>query len=561
MSQLNQPDGLDVKLFRHQIQSINDMEKLEKEKKIVYKNTYGENIEIDARMGILADIPGYGKSYSVVGMILNDKMEWDRTAYRIKIPIYFSSGITQYKYMEYKTLNCTLLVASTSIISQWEEYFENAYELVVATVTTRKDIEKIKSKGGPNKYDVIILSPQRYNEFMDDYTEYAWKRFIYDEPTSVHIPKMRSVQAGFYWFVTYTYKQLLNCFPSRHFFRDMFNNIDRDLLDHLVIKNSDDFVKASFKMPETHYLYHICTNPAIVQVLQNVVPNDIIQMIEGGNIRGAIEHLGGSTTSNTNLIELVTNKKKEELKEAEFKVSFYENKPGNKKEFENWTKKKTDLQKDIEYIQDKYKNILKEECPICRCETEEPVMTPCCNSIFCGNCIFGWVKNKMNCPMCRTGIKPKSLMYITNEEDDEKKSSPSKGSLSVHKEKELPKPDTIVRIVRSKIEEPDTRIIIFSYYDESFLQVRRALEEAKINCIEIKGSKAVKDNRLKKFRNGEEKVIFLNSFYNGAGINLEMTTDIILYQDMTEDIKSQIIGRANRMGRRGDLTVHTLLSQ
>ena len=57
------------------------------------------------------------------------------------------------------------------------------------------------------------------------------------------------------------------------------------------------------------------------------------------------------------------------------------------------------------------------------------------------------------------------------------------------------------------------------------------------------------------------QVIFLNSKYNGAGINLQEATDIILYHEMNFNTETQIIGRANRIGRKIPLNVHHLQIQ
>jgi len=51
----------------------------------------------------------------------------------------------------------------------------------------------------------------------------------------------------------------------------------------------------------------------------------------------------------------------------------------------------------------------------------------------------------------------------------------------------------------------------------------------------------------------------LNAQYNGSGLNLQETTDIILYHKFNKFSEEQIIGRANRMGRNDVLYVHQLL--
>ena len=54
-------------------------------------------------------------------------------------------------------------------------------------------------------------------------------------------------------------------------------------------------------------------------------------------------------------------------------------------------------------------------------------------------------------------------------------------------------------------------------------------------------------------------MIFLNSRFNGAGINLQEASDIILYHEMDSSTQQQIIGRANRIGRTKQLNVHHIL--
>ena len=45
----------------------------------------------------------------------------------------------------------------------------------------------------------------------------------------------------------------------------------------------------------------------------------------------------------------------------------------------------------------------------------------------------------------------------------------------------------------------------------------------------------------------------------GAGINLQEATDIIMYHSISSEHRRQIIGRANRIGRTCELTVHNLV--
>ena len=84
------------------------------------------------------------------------------------------------------------------------------------------------------------------------------------------------------------------------------------------------------------------------------------------------------------------------------------------------------------------------------------------------------------------------------------------------------------------------------------------MNENNIKFVEIKGSIKARENNLEKFKTGKINVIFLNSNYNGAGINLTEATDIILYHEMDSGTQNQILGRANRIGRIQPLSVHHL---
>jgi SNF2 family DNA or RNA helicase len=84
------------------------------------------------------------------------------------------------------------------------------------------------------------------------------------------------------------------------------------------------------------------------------------------------------------------------------------------------------------------------------------------------------------------------------------------------------------------------------------------LNENHIKFVEIKGSIKTREKNLELFRTGKTNVIFLNSNYNGAGINLTEATDIILFHEMNSYTENQIVGRANRIGRSHPLSVHHL---
>lgn len=539
--------NIDIKLFPHQITSVLSMEKIEREKFIIEDQHH----HYKTIMGILGDIPGYGKSLSVVSLLARDKMEWKTTSVNyeyewLKGPYNIYSCIDIYVK---KRVNENLIMASTSIIGQWEEYFSYS-KLRVTTIDSRASIEEFKF----GEQDVVIVSPTMYNNFLHKVGNETimWKRFIYDEPGITHIPNMSYVFAGFYWFVTATYNNLISGVKGNknHFLNTLFGRMTSSFfLKKFLIKNADDYVKASFKIPETVYEFHKYFKPAILNVIQNHISPDIYLMLQAGDVTGALHSMGSETGSN--IYDIVSKKKMDQLKIAEFKESMYKEDAKNQDRYQKWCETSKKLRAELDEMKQKYENVVNEDCCICYAPISEPVLVPCCQNIFCGACCVNWFKTKINCPLCRSAINPSKIIHITKDKKEDKKQP--------KEEKKKTKGEVIIDIIKSKIQQESTRILIFSEFDETFNVIRKDFIDNKINYIELTGIKTSKEKKLLKFKNGQVKVLFLNSKANCAGINLQHTTDIIFYHPMSVYTSEQIIGRANRIGRTGSLTVHNFI--
>jgi SNF2 family DNA or RNA helicase len=547
--QAPQPEGLRINLFPHQLVSIHDMEQLERHKKISTNE-----FTMDTTIGILGDIPGYGKSYSVVGLILRDKMEWDE-----KHPLEIVQTISEgYMGMSRLTKTITkhrlqpnLIIASTSIISQWEDYFSYT-NLKVTSITNNLDIEHMNV---PDEYDVIICSPSRYNDFVKKFCDYAWKRIIFDEAASTHIPKMEIAYAGFYWMISATYSEFLYMRSRRNFLSNLFYTFNYEMLNMILVRNQDNFVKNSFKMPVKHVIKHTCVNPQIINIIRGHVSKEIEEMISAGNVKGAIESMGG-TSSQGNLINMVTNKLKLDLEEAEFKFRRYSSMDGRERDAEAWNKKMKDINEKIETLKTRVTEALNDDCSICADKLNNAVLVPCCQHIFCGECVINWIKTKNTCPMCRSHLIISKLVYINENKEDYKYRSPPKKE----ENKILSKPDTVAKIIKNQTTtNKDSRFIVFSSWDETFDIIKKVFSEHEISFMELNGHKSTRQKKLKEFREGKYNVVFLNSRFNGAGINLEFVSDIIMYHEMNSSLETQVVGRALRIGREGPLNVHHLL--
>lgn len=543
---VNNPKNLKINLFRHQLASIYSMEKLEKEKKVEQLDYIKET-----RIGINADFTGYGKTLSMIGLIVRDKMEWNIdypfVIEDIKIE---SEGLIKTKRLfRYDKLKATLILVSSTILKQWEKEFEYT-DLVVGVVGTKRDIDNINVEN----CDVVLVTPSNYNDLIRSFSQYAWKRFIFDEPGHNKIIGMKNIQAGFYWFVTATPNHIISQHKNgresfmKKIIGDECYQIEQQFTG-MIVKNDLDFVKLSFNMPQTYYIDYECFQP-LYKAIIGLVSDNVKMMIEADNIEGAIEALGGNKTKN--ILELIRQKLLEESENIESKIRIYSIRNDQIK-LDEWNKKKEVNKSKIFTIENRFDNMISGNCNICLDKLVNPIMETNCNNLFCGRCILTWLQCKQNCPLCRHTITSNELIYLT----PNSKNSLTEGESKNEPSKKLSKQDTIVNLIKNK---PTGKFIIFSSFDQTFEQIKISLFENQIDFKLIKGTITQVQNIINEYKEGNLQVLFLNSKFNGSGINLQETTDIILYHEMSENTKTQLIGRANRIGRTVPLYVHQLKS-
>jgi SNF2 family DNA or RNA helicase len=541
-----QPDKLRIDLFRHQLASIYQMEKFENEKEIdnhIYKKK--------TKLGINADYSGFGKTLSMIGLIVRDKMKWDiSTPYIFEDVKSLASGLVQnIKSYYFTKIDSTLILVSPSIINQWEQELSYS-DLSVFSVNNKKTLDILDQRIG--QYDVVLITPTMYNRLIRTFSKFAWKRFIFDEPGHLRVSGMKEVKAGFYWFVTATpnaiTSQHQNCKGSfMHNIADGYGWLDfESQYRDIILKNNFQFVQASFEMPATIHNYHECYQ-AVFNAINGFVSPQVTTMVEAGNIEGAIATLGGGKTGN--IVELVRNRKVEQLHEINSKIEIYSMRNDEAK-VAKWTQRKNRIEIQINEIDRRFDQVLLGNCFICIDKLKSPVMEINCQNVFCGECLFTWLQTKSTCPLCRARVNPSTLVYIDTDENIETTFKPVK--------RKMTKLEKIIDIINKN---PVGKFIIFSSFNNTFKPICDILEENQISYTMLKGNSTTRQRNIDDFKTGNIQVIFLNSNFNGAGINLQEATDIILFHGMSINTENQIIGRANRIGRTISLNVHHLQIQ
>jgi SNF2 family DNA or RNA helicase len=206
--------------------------------------------------------------------------------------------------------------------------------------------------------------------------------------------------------------------------------------------------------------------------------------------------------------------------------------------------------------------------PIMFMEIENPVITACCNNKFDLESITNYYdfqlkhtgrSSGINCPLCRKPLDLKKLMYIG--ESKVCKVDGQLGTASSWVSEEHTKIENLEKLLCNEIAK-DKKILIFSEHEGNFdCYLKAFAKSGRNNLSAVKGSISHITNLLGKFNSGEIPNLFLNAKYCGSGLNLEKTDVVIIMHKMSQDNIKQVIGRAQRIGRNGQLEVFFLYAE
>ena len=522
--------------------------------------------EIETNYGILADKVGSGKTFMAMGLITYKQTPTERDR------IISSSVYTVTKYKDTETpLKTNLILVPHNLINQWKIAFGYC-TLKTFTISKKADIEYLQWEENIfqdeptcpdadfdetnciNYYDTIIISATMFDTFYDKFKTTKWSRIIIDEVVSIKLPADIEFKCNFIWFLTAT-PSGIRC-VRKNYIRSLVNTMSDYTINNIIIKNNDDYVDQSMNLPNLNQIIIKCLTPKELQIIKEYVDNDVLNMLNGGDIQGAISRLNCNVETSENILEVVTKKIKKELHNKRHELEYEQKRiPDDKKTHDEKIKKINDKIKELEAkcagIEHRIISFKEENCPICYGEFESPILTPCCNNLFCVQCLTMC----KTCPMCREIINLKTCTVIN---DKIKSEEIKKDTLNKKEHKLCSKVDNLITLIKRK---PHGKFLVFSNYDRTFENLYQKLLENNIIHSRLVGSNVVINSIIRRFESGEIKVLMLNALNYGSGLNLQMASDIIIYHELDIELETQVIGRAQRLGRTEPLNVYYLLNE
>jgi len=239
-------------------------------------------------------------------------------------------------------------------------------------------------------------------------------------------------------------------------------------------------------------------------------------------------------------------------KTYEFKQSLEYSSPQVKEAaLKNLQEKIDQMKEQIDSLKKRIENYKEEICAICYDDFNNPLITSCCSRVFCALCILQSLSRSSICPMCRATINPNSLKKISNNSEEENTVVSSQIDSDIKK-----KIDTFFDILK---ENPKGKFLVFSRFDNSFIEIMDKCRLENLTAKELKGSKDTIASLLEQFKKGSINILCLNTLQMGAGLNITEATHVILLHAMNHEEEKQILGRAYRVGRKNELHFIKLL--
>jgi hypothetical protein len=612
-----QPEGLTVRLYRHQRASIYAMLEFEKNGgvEIIYPETTSPLVQTLCRRsdlnfkeinevidnqyflhtttGILGDKAGSGKTYMLIGLITSQLVP--KTHRRmISGDKHFSLTMKQKE-----PLSTNLVVLPHSLIRQWDQSLQNTdlkyliidtinniedfcdieygntmFENTSNTLHTARVMKGVKRNQAVyvrylisatkaatiSEYDIVVLNVNCYKHFKRVFRNVNWARVIIDEMDTISLPTDFSEYGSFNWFITAT----PNAVFTRHkrYVSSIFGNLQW-IIDYFQIRCDENFIVSSMGVPEVYTYFIRCLGNQLANTLCDVIPPNVMEMINAGNMREAVQHLNSNIETQDSIKNVVKRNMDRELHNLRLNLQHhmdYHYSDQRMKEERTKTLQEaiTRMEDKIEGVLARLSNLEEKDCCVCFDACNIPTLCNKCQNSFCLQCLMLSLRATGNtCPMCKALLSQKDYTVIdSNTKKQEEELEEIEELFS-----QVKKDEVLVRLLDFILDQKDSRIIICSNQSSTFVRVKERVASLGVAIEIVSGSSGRVSNILTDFRKGDIRILFMDASHYASGLNIECTTHMIMYNRFNKELETQMIGRGHRMGRTDNLRVIYLTTE
>ncbi len=478
-------------------------------------------------IGIMADKPGTGKTYVALSLILNS--------------------------INNKETN--LIVVPQNIFHQWDDAirtFCDTSKVRYKSFTTYPDIAEIyKDKTIFDNLDIILTTSLYYHLVSGSVNALQIKinRVFFDEIDTIQSMIREPIQCNFIWFISASFKDdKIGCYKLNE-------------IPNRMVLTDEDLVNKSIALspPIEHAI--ACYN-LFTEMVKDILPSKTIAELNAMDF-------------NTSTYKYITKVPENEKEYLEYLLEdLKEIIMNNQTNIQNIVKAKKEteecgfftgyilqqkIQSYLNQIQIAESNIFsakilkkslyerirdKQICPISfmNLENGNKLISKCCKMCYSKE----HINKDIVCSLCESPLRyPSSFL-------EEKKLIARKT-----KEARVYKIDELKNLL---LQLKDNKNIVFSDYPAIFKQLESFLRSNKIEFITLDGGSIESLNRaVQMYKKGSTSYLLVDSSMNGCGMNFENTENIVFIHKTNPELEKQVIGRAQRPGRKSTLHIYRLL--
>jgi hypothetical protein len=586
-----QPKGGKLPLKRHQLTLLHRCKQFENEK-LEYAPD-GITVEsgsfVRTYIGIIGDMVGSGKSYTILALMMDNPTVNSEPI----LKTYGNNNIVISRNVTNNDIKTNLLVIPHNLCNQWVNYITDYTQNFSWTIVKHnKSLQALYEADIPS-LDLIVVTCTFYNRlaYLLNDRDYRLRRIVFDEIDSMNLPSCEEINSCFQWFVTASFQNLLH--PHGHsmfdrtlrryimsatglkntgFVKNLFSDLNtsttRSIAKMLVVRNTEEYVNHSLQLPNMFQRYIKCRSPAEISILQGIVDKNIIDCLNANDIETAISYINvHNRRTEDNIVLLLIDKYQKQKKNIEMRMEtvnqlFFETNEERQLELQRLEKKHEEYNTKIKSIEQRILD--GNTCPICYDEVEKKTIVPCCSNAFCFKCLNLWLINRNKvCPLCKTHIKTDDLLVVQDVDasttDIARVCPPCNANDFTNELHETnDKLQNLHNLLLSQ-QSAGRKFLIFCSYENTLSSITQILHQCNITYGMLKGNNYQIKHMVDRYKTGNVDALLVNPNSYGSGLNLENTTDVIMFHKFDSEIEKQVIGRAQRFGRSGNLNVWYLL--
>lgn len=551
------PTACAVQPYPHQLADLHHMRRLEGSYLPGAQVTLDPERSLVTSVGFLCDPPGAGKTFAVLMHSLTSPPPTS-TPFALKTCMEGCASVTTHAVGYVMELETDVIVVPRGTLRQWRDCLARMFapgalppHLIKSTLSQEETTAVL---GGD--YGLVITAESGARALCDhaDYRLVRFRRIVLDEADSIRIPAFQMPRARFRWLVTATPHSFPRIVELRAFLSDL--RLHRDVLDAVTVASTPDFVQSSLQLPPYAERTVQVRRSSLNTFLRTLVPEGVMTALEANDYRTAMGLLGlDSVSDEDNLVRAVIDKHK---KEAEGLERLFATAPVSL--LPSLEARIREARKAVKNIEERIRSA--DCCPIGLCDlTPECVraVVPCCHNVFLFVNIMAALQRQPVCPLCKAKLDPRQLVVANPDTAGEDaavpapRPAPADPDQRTHATSIVAFEAVLKHIVAQNSK---ARVLVFSDYDMH--EYERVLSDQGIRRGELKGNTAHIANTIARFEAGDVQALTVSVRHFGAGLNLHMADHIVVVHHLGQNRYTQLVGRSQRPGRNGPLTVWRL---